>query len=75
MTIADCEQCLRLEPNNMKALQRKVQALLNQSKYREVRILLNRGKHSQTNILLFRRTTIVQKFYRLNPTMNGREIS
>ncbi|XP_037028931.1 sperm-associated antigen 1 [Bradysia coprophila] len=35
MTIADCEQCLRLEPNNVKALQRKAQALSSQSRYRE----------------------------------------
>lgn len=35
MTIADCEQCLRLEPANVKALLRKAQAFLNQSKYRE----------------------------------------
>lgn len=36
ITIADCEQCLQLEPNNIKALLRKGQALYNQFKYREV---------------------------------------
>ncbi|KAJ6637681.1 Sperm-associated antigen 1, partial [Pseudolycoriella hygida] len=35
MTIADCDQCLQIEPNNVKALVRKAQALLNQFKYRE----------------------------------------
>lgn len=38
MAVADCEDSLRLEPNNIKALLRKSQALLNQLKYREVGI-------------------------------------
>lgn len=74
MTIADCEQCLRLEPNNVKALQRKAQALLNQSKYREVSIILNKEELRSGNISHFRHTMIVPKYYRLNRTMNGRKI-
>lgn len=40
MTVSDCEQCLQLEPTNLKALLRKAQALYNLSKYREVSFML-----------------------------------
>lgn len=72
MAITDCEQCLRLEPTNVKALLRKAQALLNMSKYREVgTLLIQTTNHLYAS---FRHMTNVRKYFRVILIMNGRKL-